>query len=87
MPHPWPSPVVAATRTGQLGARTVLLPSQLQVQVATVTSLHADGALSTQQLAWGAVKAGMAVPNTVLGDKEGRAWGSGKWGGKGTAVG
>ena len=60
----------------------MLLPSQLQVQAATVTGLHADGALGTQHLAWGAVTAGMAVPNAVLGDKEGRAWISGKWGGR-----
>ena len=44
-------------------------PSQ-QVQAAAVSGLHADGAVSTQHLAWGAVTAGLAVPNAVLGDRK-----------------
>lgn len=43
-----------------------------------MTRLHADGAIGTQHLAWGAVTAGLAAPNAVLGDKEGRVRVSGK---------
>ena len=60
----------------------VLLPVQ-QVQTAAVTRLHADAAVGTQHLAWGAVTAGLAAPNAVLGDKKGRAWVSGKQGPRG----
>ena len=55
----------------------VLLPVQ-QVQTAAVTRLHADAAVGTQHLAWGAVTAGLAAPNAVLGDREERARVSGK---------
>ena len=53
------------------------LPSQ-QVQAGAVTGLHTDGAVSTQHLAWGAVTAGLAAPNAVLRDKEGRVRVNGK---------
>ena len=49
-----------------------------QVQAAAVTQLHEDGAIGTQHLARGAVTAGLAAPNAVLGDREGRARVSGK---------
>ena len=52
-----------------------------------MTRLHTDSALGTQHLAWGAGPTGLAAPNTVLGDKEGRARVSGKRGAQGDSCG
>lgn len=59
------SPVVTAIRPHQPSACMVALSSQ-QVQAAAVTGLHADGPISTQDLAQGTVAAWLAVPHTVL---------------------
>lgn len=59
------SPVVTAIGPHQLSACMVALSSQ-QVQAAAVTGLHADGPISTQDLARGTVAAWLAVPHTVL---------------------
>lgn len=67
------SPVVAAVGPCQLHAWAVPLPGQL-VQAATVAGRHTNGPTGTQQLAWGAVTAGLAVPHTVLGDSKRGLW-------------